>query len=96
MCTITTTGGEGKAADNPKGSNPPKNTRRCHAHNRAGKLCGCPAVTGWAVCRFHGAGGGAPKGERNGNWKHGGHTREAEAVRRAATRLLREIANETE
>jgi len=29
---------------------------------------------GWTVCRFHGARGGAP--ERNGNYRHGGRTKE--------------------
>jgi hypothetical protein len=28
------------------------------------------------VCRFHGAGGGAPKGERNGAYRHGRYTQE--------------------
>jgi len=40
---------------------------------------------------MHGAGGGAPKGKANGNWQHGGETREAVALRRAAARLLREV-----
>jgi hypothetical protein len=33
--------------------------------------CMAPAVKGWKVCRFHGARGGAPKGERNGRYRHG-------------------------
>jgi hypothetical protein len=28
------------------------------------------------VCRFHGARGGAPEGERNGNYRHGVRTKE--------------------
>ncbi len=36
-----------------------------------GKPCQAPAVRGWAVCRFHGARGGAPKGAQNGSYKHG-------------------------
>jgi hypothetical protein len=28
-----------------------------------------PAVTGWTVCRFHGARGGGTKGERNGMYR---------------------------
>jgi hypothetical protein len=36
---------------------------------------------------------GAPKGERNGNWKHGGRTREAVALRRAVSRLLKDLAD---
>jgi len=35
------------------------------------------------------AGSGAPKGERNGNWRHGRFTCEAVAERRAARGLLR-------
>jgi len=66
---------------------------RCQATNRAGKSCGCPAVRGRAVCRSHGAFGGAPKGERNGNYRHGGDTRAAVALRRAASDLLRELAD---
>ncbi len=38
-------------------------------------------------------GSGAPKGERNGMWKHGGHTNEAVALRRAARRLMKEITS---
>lgn len=34
---------------------------------------------------------GAPKGERNGMWKHGGETIEAVALRREAGRLLRAL-----
>jgi hypothetical protein len=47
------------------------------------------------VCRLHGGapGTGAPKGERNGKWKHGADSLEAVALRREATRLLLEIAD---
>jgi hypothetical protein len=41
------------------------------------------------VCRFHGAGGGGPKGERNGNYKHGLYTNEAIEERRTLSALLR-------
>jgi len=41
--------------------------------------CQAPAVTGWTVCRFHGARDGGPKGERNGAYRHGLHTAEAVA-----------------
>src|SRR5262249_22621371 len=30
------------------------------------------SVKGWRVCRMHGAHGGAPAGERNGNYRRGG------------------------
>lgn len=36
-----------------------------------------------------GKGSGAPKGKRNGNWKHGGSTIEANALRKAASRLIK-------
>ncbi len=51
---------------------------RCTARSkRTGKLCRSPAVKGWSVCRMHGARGGAPKGERNGAYRHGGYTQDA-------------------
>ncbi|WP_416385531.1 HGGxSTG domain-containing protein [Tsuneonella sp. CC-YZS046] len=63
------------------------NAKLCGARNRAGKSCRCPAVRGKARCRMHGGRNpGAPRGKRNGMWKHGGSTREALALRRAATR----------
>jgi hypothetical protein len=31
---------------------------------------------GCIVCRMHGARGGAPEGKRNGNYRHGGRTKE--------------------
>jgi hypothetical protein len=56
---------------------------RCKAKSkRTGKRCRSPAVNGYPVCRMHGAGGGAPTGKRNGNYRHGAHTKEAsQAVR---------------
>ena len=55
---------------------------RCHAKSkRSGLRCQAPAVRGHSVCRMHGAGGGAPRGNRNA-LKHGallgrGHRDEA-------------------
>lgn len=48
-------------------------------------------MKGKARCRLHGGanGSGAPKGEQNGMWKHGGFTSEAIALRQAANRLVR-------
>jgi hypothetical protein len=56
---------------------------RCKAKSkRRGKRCGAPAVRGSRVCRMHGAKGGAPNGERNGNYRDGTRTKEAiQAVR---------------
>ena len=62
---------------------------RCWAiSKRTGKPCQAPAVNGWKVCRFHGAGGGAPKGKRNGNYRHGNSTNEARHQRRVVSALL--------
>jgi glucans biosynthesis protein len=66
---------------------------RCKAKSkRTGKRCQAPAVRGCRVCRMHGAGGGAPEGKANGNFQHGGRTREViEASRfiRAMARIVR-------
>ncbi|MFC3174837.1 HGGxSTG domain-containing protein [Novosphingobium bradum] len=66
----------------------------CQARTRAGTSCRCPAVRGRARCRLHGgaSGSGAPSGERNGVFRHGGRTVEAAALRRAASRIIRECA----
>jgi hypothetical protein len=51
---------------------------RCQAKSkRSGLRCKSPAVRGYRVCRMHGARGGAPEGERNGNYRHGARTKEA-------------------
>ena len=63
---------------------------RCSARSkRTGKRCRAPAVRGWRVCRFHGAGGGGPMGKRNGNYKHGLFTAEAVKMRRHISALVR-------
>ncbi len=63
---------------------------RCTATSkRTGNPCQAPAVRGWTVCRFHGAGGGAPKGALNGNYRHGLYTNAAVEERRAIRELLR-------
>lgn len=56
---------------------------------RTGKRCRAPAVREWQVCRFHGAGGGAPKGKRNGMYCHGLYTNEAEAQRKRIGELMK-------
>ena len=38
-------------------------------------------MNGRTVCRMHGGTAGAPKGEANGNYRHGRHTKEAKAQR---------------
>jgi hypothetical protein len=53
--------------------------RRCRARSkRSGKPCRAPAVKGCAVYRMHGAGGGAPPGNKNA-LKHGLYSAEAVA-----------------
>ena len=54
---------------------------RCTAKaKRTGQRCKGPAVRGWDVWRFHGARGGAPCGEKHGNYRHGGRTKESETI----------------
>ena len=67
---------------------------RCHAKSkRSGLQCRAPAVRGHSVCRMHGAGGGAPKGNRNA-LKHGGFSAETIALKREISALAR-LARET-
>lgn len=47
-----------------------------------------PAVNGWTVCRMHGAGGGAPSGKANGQWKDGRQSKTAVAIRRLVSDLM--------
>jgi hypothetical protein len=63
---------------------------RCGARTRSGSPCRSPIVKGKKRCRMHGgaAGTGAPKGNRNGNWKHGHYCGEL----RSALRLFRMVA----
>ena len=41
------------------------------------------------MCRLHGAHGGAPKGKRNGRYRHGERTKEALALKRQMGEVLR-------
>jgi hypothetical protein len=51
---------------------------RCGAKTRVGGTCQCPAIRGRNRCRLHGGRStGAPKGQRNGNYKGGEFTAEA-------------------
>ena len=67
---------------------------RCGAKTRSGAPCKSAPVTGRRRCRMHGGadGSGAPKGERNRNYKDGRYTEEVQETRRwlrEATQLLR-------
>jgi hypothetical protein len=63
---------------------------RCGAYARTtGRPCRAPAMAN-GRCRMHGGGSpGAPKGERNGNYRHGLRIEEAVARRRTGRALLR-------
>ena len=64
---------------------------RCTATSkRSGQPCQAPAVRGWAVCRMHGARGGAGSGAANPNWKHGGRSSEALELRKLVSAMGRE------
>jgi hypothetical protein len=64
---------------------------RCSAKSkRTGERCKGPAVTGWRVCRFHGAGGGHPPGKDHPSWRHGMRSREWIATRAEINDLVRE------
>ena len=47
-----------------------------------------PDVRGWEVCRFRGARGDGPRGQRNGHYKHGRNMRECAGERRAVSVLV--------
>ena len=66
---------------------------RCGAKTRAGHPCRQAAVKGRARCRMHGGakGSGGPRGDRNGNFKHGLWTRENVELRRAMGVKFQEI-----
>ena len=67
---------------------------RCRAKSkRSGLQCRAPAVRWSSVCRMHGAGGGAPRGNRNAV-KHGEFAAETIALKREIQALAR-MARET-
>lgn len=64
---------------------------RCSARcKRTGAPCQGPAVTGWRVCRLHGAGGGHPAGKAHPSWRHGLRSREWIEARHQINELIRE------
>ena len=64
---------------------------RCGAKNRAGQPCRAPRVKGKRRCWKHGGApsSGAPKGERNGNYRHGRFPNEAIEGRRTLNALIK-------
>jgi hypothetical protein len=68
-----------------------RDAQRCGARTRRGTLCQCPAISGKKRCRLHGGmSPGAPRGERNGNWRHGNYSAEGKVHRRSVRKLLRD------
>jgi len=64
---------------------------RCTATSkRTGERCKGPAVKGWRVCRFHGAGGGHSSGKDHPSWRHGMRSGEWIATRAEINELVRE------
>jgi glucans biosynthesis protein len=63
---------------------------RCGAKTRTGTPCQCPAISGRTRCRIHGGlSPGAPRGERNGNFKNGFWTCEAVQERQWAIEMVK-------
>ncbi len=67
--------------------------RRCGAKTRAGHPCKQAAVRDRARCRMHGGakGSGGPRGNRNGNFRHGAYTHEAKTTRGVMRENVREV-----
>ena len=64
---------------------------RCRAPSkRTGQPCRSPAVSGWAVCRMHGAGGGHAAGPSHPRWVHGMRSQGAITLRRLVNEMARE------
>jgi hypothetical protein len=92
----STGGGGGKKS----GINPMKQRRLsqvshvslCGAKTRAGARCRRPPVRGRKRCRLHGGlSPGAPRGNRNGNYRRGDWTIEVRQERKWVQELLRSV-----
>jgi hypothetical protein len=70
--------------------NPFAHMPRCGAKKRDGTPCRRIGSKRNGRCRLHGGRAGAPSGERNGRWRHGGETKAAIAQRRMIRALLRD------
>ncbi len=71
-------------------TNPFATMPRCGAKTRSGPPCQRIGNKRNGRCKLHGGRAGAPSGQRNGKWRHGGETKEAASQRRALRRLLRQ------
>ena len=65
--------------------------RRCGAKTRRGTACLKPALKTNRRCQLHGGRGGAPSGEKNGNYKHGRRTKKAIAAHQNSMARVREL-----
>lgn len=64
---------------------------RCSAMSKRTKSrCQAPAERGKTVCRFHGSRAGAPKGKKNGAYKHGRFTCEMIEIRKEIAEIGRQ------
>jgi hypothetical protein len=64
----------------------------CGAKTRAGARCRRPPVRGRKRCRLHGGlSPGAPRGNRNGNYRRGDWTIEVRQERKWVQELLRSV-----
>lgn len=88
-----------KAMDNPMQQRTAeplrlRQAKRCLSKTRSGKPCHSPAANGTRRCRMHGRalGSGAPRGERNGNYRDGFYTASAMADRQTIRELSRSLS----
>lgn len=66
------------------------NAPRCTAMAKSTRQrCRNPSKQNSNVCRLHGAGGGAPRGPKHGNYRHGLRTLEATAIARAVSSICK-------
>ena len=66
---------------------------RCGARTRSGAPCKRIGNSRNGRCKLHGGRAGAPAGKRNGNWRHGGESKEAIVTRRQIQAVLRQAAD---
>jgi len=75
--------------------NPMHSAARCTAKSkRTGKPCKSPAVSGWRVCRMHGASGGAKSGKAHPKYRHGARSAEVVRLRAEVATLLKAVKAE--
>ena len=86
-------GMDDKLGDQPRdpwlrGLEAAQSASRCGAKTRRGTICDGPAMPN-GRCKTHGGRSpGAPRGERNGNWRSGFYSQEAKADRGRLRELI--------